>query len=48
VIKDKPNVCISLATSDTASVAHKALQVKYHWLREHIQSGELVLCKVGT
>jgi len=37
-----------MATSDTISAAHKALKVKYHWLRERVQAGELALRKVDT
>ena len=48
IIHEDSNVCISMATSDTISMAHKALKVKYHWLRERVQAGELALRKVDT
>jgi hypothetical protein len=48
MIHEDSNVCISMATSDTISMAHKALKVKYHWLRERVQAGELALRKVDT
>ena len=47
-IFEDSTVCISMATSDTISAAHKALKVKYHWVRERVRDETFELVKVDT
>ena len=47
-LHEDSSTCITMTESNTISDAHKALQTRYHWLRERVADGTLRFIKIGT